>query len=58
VIATQTGYLIGGLVIVETLFNYPGSAADRHCCQQQGLPDAGSGRSHHRHGVPRGDPDR
>jgi peptide/nickel transport system permease protein len=24
VIATQTGYLIGGLVIVETLFNYPG----------------------------------
>jgi len=24
VIATQTGYLIGGLVVVETLFNYPG----------------------------------
>ena len=24
VIATQCGYLIGGLVIVETLFNYPG----------------------------------
>jgi peptide/nickel transport system permease protein len=24
VIATQTGYLIGGLVIVETLFTYPG----------------------------------
>src|SRR5215471_4613561 len=24
VIATQLGYLIGGLVIVETLFNYPG----------------------------------
>jgi len=24
VIATQVGYLIGGLVIVETLFNYPG----------------------------------
>src|SRR5215470_16568517 len=24
VIATQTGYLIGGLVIVENLFNYPG----------------------------------
>jgi len=24
VIATQTGYLIGGLLIVETLFNYPG----------------------------------
>jgi peptide/nickel transport system permease protein len=24
VIATQIGYLIGGLVVVETLFNYPG----------------------------------
>jgi peptide/nickel transport system permease protein len=24
VIATQVGYLIGGLVVVETLFNYPG----------------------------------
>ena len=24
VIATQSGYLIGGLVVVETLFNYPG----------------------------------
>lgn len=24
VVATQSGYLIGGLVVVETLFNYPG----------------------------------
>jgi peptide/nickel transport system permease protein len=24
VIATQTGYLIGGLAVIETLFNYPG----------------------------------
>jgi peptide/nickel transport system permease protein len=24
VIATQTGYLIGGLVVIEKLFNYPG----------------------------------
>ena len=24
VVATQTGYLIGGLVVVERLFNYPG----------------------------------
>jgi peptide/nickel transport system permease protein len=23
-VATQTGYLIGGLVVVEQLFNYPG----------------------------------
>ena len=24
VIATQTGYLIGGLFVIENLFNYPG----------------------------------
>ncbi len=24
VVATQTGFLVGGLVIIETLFNYPG----------------------------------
>ena len=24
VVATQTGYLLGGLVIVERAFNYPG----------------------------------
>jgi peptide/nickel transport system permease protein len=24
VVATQTGYLIGGLVVIEKLFNYPG----------------------------------
>jgi peptide/nickel transport system permease protein len=24
VVATQIGYLVGGLAIVETLFNYPG----------------------------------
>jgi peptide/nickel transport system permease protein len=24
VVATQTGYLIGGLVVIETVFNYPG----------------------------------
>jgi peptide/nickel transport system permease protein len=24
VVATQTAYLIGGLVVIETLFNYPG----------------------------------
>ncbi len=23
-IATQTGYLIGGLIVIEKLFNYPG----------------------------------
>ena len=24
VVATQTGYLIGGLVVIERIFNYPG----------------------------------
>jgi hypothetical protein len=31
--------------------------ADRHRRQQQGLPDAGGGRPHHRHRLPRGDSD-
>ena len=59
VIATQTGYLIGGLVVVETLFNYQGigklifTAATR-----QGLPDARGGRAHDRRGVHGRDPDR
>ena len=41
VIATQTGYLIGGLVVVERLFTYPG-IGDAHlqCRRQQGLPNA------------------
>ena len=42
VIATQTGYLIGGLVVVETLFRYQGigSLDVDTARQQQGLPDA------------------
>jgi peptide/nickel transport system permease protein len=27
VVSVQVGYLVGGLVVVETLFNYPGSAS-------------------------------
>ena len=41
VIATQTGYLIGGLVVVETLFRYHGiGTAHLQAANQQGLPDA------------------
>jgi hypothetical protein len=54
VIATQTGYLIGGLVVVEKLFNYPGIGTliitRRH---RQGLPDARGGCPVHRHRLPR-----
>ena len=41
VIATQTGYLIGGLVVVETLFHYNGiGAAHLQRGQPARLPDA------------------
>ena len=41
VIATQTGYLIGGLVVVETLFHYQGiGSLIYHGRQRQGFPDA------------------
>ena len=39
VVATQTGYLLGGLVIVERAFNYPGHGpGDRQPRRAQGLP--------------------
>ena len=38
VVATQTGYLIGGLVVIETLFNYPGMGRlDLHRRRAKGL---------------------
>ena len=41
VIATQTGYLIGGLVLVEFLFHYNGiGTLIYNAANQQGLPDA------------------
>ena len=44
VIATQIGYLIGGLVVVETLFNYQGiGQLIFTAAPEQGLPDAGGG---------------
>ena len=52
VIATQTGYLIGGLVIVEILFNYQGiGQPDLPGGEREGLPDAGSRDPDHRGGV-------
>ena len=41
VVATQTGYLIGGLVVVEYLFRYQGiGSLVYNAANQQGLPDA------------------
>ena len=41
VIATQIGYLIGGLVVVERLFHYNGiGELILNAAQQQGLPAA------------------
>ena len=38
VIATQTGYLIGGLVVIETLFRYQGiGSPDLHRRARQGF---------------------
>ena len=52
VIATQTGYLIGGLVVVEILFNWHGIG--QLLLQRghaQGLPDARGGSSDDRRGL-------
>jgi peptide/nickel transport system permease protein len=35
VVATQTGYLIGGLVVVETIFHYPGIGSLTYQAAQQ-----------------------
>ena len=46
VIATQTGYLIGGLVVIETLFHYQGiGALIFTAAQQEGLPDPAGRRA-------------
>ena len=46
VIATQTGYLIGGLVVVEVLFNWHGIGQLLYlAATAQGLPDARGGRA-------------
>ena len=46
VIATQTVYLIGGLVVIEILFHYQGiGSLIYHRRQQEGLPDAAGRRA-------------
>ena len=45
VTATQLGYLMGGLVVVETLFRYPGIGGLIYRCRARpGFPDAGGRR--------------
>ena len=52
VIATQTGYLIGGLVVVEVLFNWHGIGQLLYnAATAQGLPDARGGRVDDRRGL-------
>ena len=54
VVATQVGYLIGGLLVIEKLFNYNGHRpADLHRRPEQGLPDAAERRHDRRHRLPR-----
>jgi len=48
VVATQTGYLIGGLLVVEVLFHYQGIAVSSTTPPRQGLPDVGIRDPHHR----------
>ena len=55
VIATQVGYLVGGLVAIEFLFNYRGSAT--RFCRPHIQKDSPCyrRRAHRRHRLPRGD---
>ena len=49
VIAVQMGYLIGGLVVIELLFNYNGiGRLIYNAAQQEGLPGAAVGRADRR----------
>ncbi len=59
VIAVQIGYLFGGIIAVEKIFNYNGMGQTMlFAAQQQGHPDADRRRHHHRHRVHAGDPRR
>ena len=66
VISVQTGYLVGGLVVTETLFSYPGigklvlqirpSATTCRCCRRRcswsrSVHDLGPGRRRSLHGA-------
>ncbi len=57
VIAVQIGYLFGGIIAVEKIFNYNGMGQTMlFAAQQQGHPDAHGRRDHHRHRVHARDP--
>ena len=59
VIATQLGYLIGGLVVVEIIFNYQGiGRLILTAATQPRHADAGGRRAGGRHRLPGGDADR
>ena len=59
VIAVQIGYLFGGIIAVEKIFNYNGMGADDAVRgAAQGPPDADRRRHRHRHRVHAGDPRR
>ncbi len=59
VVAVQVGYLIGGLVIVEVLFNYQGiGKLTFDAAQGQGPDPADRRRPRDRHRLPRRDADR
>ena len=54
VVATQTGYLIGGLLVIEKLFNYNGIGQRIYvAAAEQGLHDAAERRDDRRHRLPR-----
>ena len=56
VVATQVGYLIGGLLVIEKLFNYNGIGQRIYtAAQNKDFPMLQSGVLHRRHRLPRRD---
>ena len=56
VVATQVGYLIGGLLVIEKLFNYNGIGLRIYtAAENKDYPDAAERRSARRHRLPAGD---
>jgi hypothetical protein len=55
VVATQVGYLIGGLVAIELIFNYNGSDSSSSGRRSERLPAAPERHPRRRSRIPRGD---
>ena len=52
VIAVQIGYLFGGIIAVEKIFNYNGMGQTMlFAAQRKDIPMLTAGRHHHRHRV-------